>query len=68
MQPPNQNTIAGAKKYLLAGTTYSCLLRGSARALRIQMLMLAANHWTEHMDPNGGVREGTEGAVSFATS
>jgi hypothetical protein len=24
--------------------------------------MLAANHWTEHRDPNGGVGEGTEGA------
>jgi hypothetical protein len=24
--------------------------------------MLAANHWTEHGDPNGGVRERTEGA------
>jgi len=26
------------------------------------MWMLAANHWTEHRDPNGGVRERTEGA------
>ena len=24
--------------------------------------MLAANHWTEHGDPNGGVRERTKGA------
>jgi hypothetical protein len=24
--------------------------------------MLAANHWTEHRVPNGGVREKTEGA------
>jgi hypothetical protein len=24
--------------------------------------MLTANHWTEHGDPNGGVRERTEGA------
>jgi hypothetical protein len=24
--------------------------------------MLTANHWTEHRDPNGGVRERTEGA------
>jgi len=38
-----------------------CPLRDSARALLIQMRMLAANHWTEHGDPNGGVREKTEG-------
>jgi hypothetical protein len=24
--------------------------------------MITANHWTEHMDPNGGVRERTETA------
>jgi hypothetical protein len=24
--------------------------------------MLTANHWTEHGDPNGGVKERTEGA------
>jgi hypothetical protein len=33
----------------------------SARALLIQMQMLATNHWTEHGDPNGGVRVRTEG-------
>jgi len=38
------------------------LLRGSARALLIQMRMVAANHQTEQGDPNGGVREKTEGA------
>ena len=29
--------------------------------------MVIANHWTEHREPNGGVRgrtEGTEGALS----
>jgi len=26
------------------------------------MRMSAANYWTEHGDPNGGVRERTEGA------
>jgi hypothetical protein len=26
------------------------------------MQMLIANHWTEHQDPKGGVRERTEGA------
>jgi hypothetical protein len=28
----------------------------------IYMQMLTANHWTEHWDPNGTVRAGTEGA------
>lgn len=36
------------------------LLRGSAISLLIQMMMLAANHWTEHRDSNGGVRVNTE--------
>jgi len=27
--------------------------------------MLAANHWTEHRDPNGGVKGRTEGAKGF---
>jgi hypothetical protein len=26
------------------------------------MWVLAANHWTEHEDPNGGVKGRTEGA------
>ena len=51
-----------AKKCLLTGAWYSCLLRGSASAWKIQRRMLAANHWTEHRVPNGGVRERTEGA------
>jgi hypothetical protein len=62
MQPPNPDTIADAKKCLLTGTQYSCLLKGSARALPIQMWMLAANHWTEHRDTNEGVRGRTKGA------
>jgi len=62
MQPPNPVTIADAKKCLLTGARYGCLLRGSARALLIQMRMLAANHWTKQGDPNGGVREKIEGA------
>ena len=32
MQTPNPDTIADAKKCLLTGAWYSCLLRGSARA------------------------------------
>ena len=26
------------------------------------MRILAANHWTEHRDPNGGIRERIKGA------
>jgi len=29
--------------------------------------MLAANHWTEHDVPNGGVREGLKELKGFAT-
>jgi hypothetical protein len=46
MQTPNPDTIADAKKYLLTGARYNCLLIGSARSLPIQMQMLAANHLT----------------------
>jgi len=62
MHPPNRVTIADAKKCLLRGAWYGCLLRGSARALLIQMQMLADNHGTEHGDPSGDVRERTEEA------
>jgi len=34
----------------------------AARAWQIQRQMLAANHWTEHGVPNGGIRERIEGA------
>jgi len=59
MQP--QVTIADATKCLLIGNWYGYLLRGSARALLIQMRMVAASHQTEHRDTNEGVREKTEG-------
>jgi len=62
MQPPNPVTLAVAKKCLLIGAWYGSLLRGSARALLIQIKMLAANHRTEHGDLSGGVRGRTEGA------
>jgi hypothetical protein len=45
-----------AKKCLLTGARFSCLLRGSARAWHIQKQMLSANHITDHSVPNGGVR------------
>lgn len=59
---PTPVIIADAKKCLLTGAIYGCLLSGSARALLIQMRMVAANHWTEQGNPNGGVREKSEGA------
>ena len=55
-------TLADNKSFLLAGAWYSCLLRVSASAWPIQMQMLAANHWTEERDSNGGVMWRTEGA------
>jgi len=39
MQLPNTVTIADANKCLLTGVSYGCLLRGSTRALQIQMRM-----------------------------
>ena len=62
MQPPNPSTIADAKKCLLEGTRYGCLLEGSARVTLIQMRMVATNHQTEHGDTDEGARERTEGA------
>jgi hypothetical protein len=47
MQTPNPDTIADAKKCLLTGAWYSCLLRGSAKSWPIQMQILTAKHWTE---------------------
>ena len=55
------DTIVDAKKCMLKGAWYGCLLRGPARALQIQRRMLAANHWNECGVPNRGVREGIEG-------
>jgi len=62
IQPPNPDNIADAKKCMLTGAWYSCLLRGSARAWQIQRQMLAANYWTENGVPIGGIRERIEGA------
>jgi hypothetical protein len=61
IQTPNPNTIVDANKCLLTEAWYSCLLRACARGWQLQRPMLIANHWTEHGDPNGGVRERTEG-------
>ena len=50
------------------GAWYSCLLRGSARAWPIQILMHAVNQQTEHRDPRGGVRGRTYGAEGVCNS
>ena len=47
MQTPNPDTIADAKKCLLTGALYGCLLRGLARALLIELQIIAPNHQTE---------------------
>jgi hypothetical protein len=60
-QTANPDTDVDAKKCLLTGASYSCLLRGSATAWQIQRWMFSANHWTEHKVPNGGARESTQG-------
>jgi hypothetical protein len=66
-QPPNPDTIADAKNYLLTGAWYSCPLRGSARTWPKQIQMFAANHWTEHRTPMedlGRKTKGTKGACN----
>ena len=50
------------KKCIPKGACQGCLWRGPARALHIQRQMLAAKHWTECRDPNGGIGERTGGA------
>jgi hypothetical protein len=62
IQSPKTDTIVDAKKCMLTGAWYSCLLRGSARAWQIHRQMLTANHWTEYGVPNGRVREKTKGS------
>ena len=64
-QPPNPGTIADAKKILLTGAWYSCLLWGSASAWQIQKWMLTVIHWTEHRVPSVGARENTQLAEGF---
>ena len=62
IQLANPDSILDAKKYLLTGTWYSHLLRGSDRVWQVQRWMFTANHWTEHRVPNREAREKTEGA------
>jgi len=57
-----QSLLLMAKKFMLTGSWYNCLLRGSARAWQIQRRMLAANYCTENGVPIRGVGESIEGA------
>ena len=61
-QPPNPDTIANARKILLTGPWYSCLLRGYASAWQIQKWMLTDSYWMEYKASNEGARESTQGA------
>jgi hypothetical protein len=56
------STISNSKKCLMTGAWYRYLLRGSTRALPIEMGILVDNHQTERRDSNRGVRRRTEGA------
>jgi len=44
IQPPKLDNIDEAKKCMLTGAGYRCLLRGSASTCQIQRGMLGANH------------------------
>ena len=59
IQSPNLDIIVNAKKCMLEGAWYGCLLRGPAR--QIQRWMLAVNQRTECRVPYREVRERTEG-------
>jgi hypothetical protein len=67
-QSPNLDTVVDAKKCLLTGAWYSCLLKGSATACPIQMWMLIAIHGTEERVINGWVKGNTEGAEGVCNS
>jgi hypothetical protein len=67
IQSPNSDTLVDAKKCLLTGAWYSCLLRGSVTAWQIQRWTLAAIYWTDHPDLNGRVSERIEELKGFAT-
>jgi hypothetical protein len=67
VQLPNPDTIVDVNKWLLTGAFNSYLLRSSAKAWQIQMWMLTAIHWTEHIVPNGIARERTQGAEGVSS-
>jgi hypothetical protein len=61
-QPPSPNTMAYARKILLKGPCYSCLIRGYASAWQIQKWMLTVIYKMEHRAANGEARESTQEA------
>ena len=61
-QPPNPDTIAYARKILLKGPCYSCLVWGYASAWQTQKWMLTVIYRMELRAPNGGARESIEAA------
>jgi hypothetical protein len=62
IQPLNPDTIAYARKILLKGHWYSCLMWGYASAWQIQKWMLTVIYWMEHRAPNEGASKSTQGA------
>jgi hypothetical protein len=66
-QPGNPDTIVYARKILLKGPCYSCLLLGYAGAWQIQKWMLTVSYWMEHRAPNGEARESTQELKGSAT-
>ena len=67
VQSPNPNTIVDTNKCLLTGVWYSCSLRNSASAWKIQKWMLTIIHWIEHRVPNEGARERTQVVEGFSS-
>ena len=55
------DTIAYARKILLKGPWYSCLIWGYASAWQIQKWMLTVIYKMEHRAPNREARESTQG-------
>jgi len=52
--------IDEAKKCMLTGNRYRCLLRDAARSCQIQSWVLASNHWNENRTPVGAISERIE--------
>ena len=65
IESSNTDTIVVAKKCLLTGAWYNCLLRGYARAWQTLRWVIIDNHCIEHGFHKVGVRERTEGAEGY---
>ena len=64
---PKPDTTVHAKRCLLTGAWYCCLLRESASSWQMQIQWPVANHQTKHRDASGRVRgriEGVDGDLS----